>query len=79
KLVMFKGKQVNYKGDEPWMMLNDKYLQRIWCPKGAPSGDETQADAIKYTPEVEATYSQLRQTGEFPGSVIPMIPPKVQW
>ena len=82
-ITTFKGKPVRYRGEsrEPWTVENGSWSKRIWCPKGFPAAGntETEAEASKYTAEIEAAYSHLRLAGEFQGGVIPIIPPKKEW
>ncbi|TVY58699.1 Nucleoporin [Lachnellula cervina] len=80
RLTMFKGRPVVYQKDEPGVRNHDKSWSKIWFPEGAPPlYKDTELDESAYDDGTKAAYAQMRQTGCFPGGVMPMLPPMREW
>lgn len=78
-LQSFNGLPVVYKDGEPGTSMNGKWF-KIWCPKGCPgSNSSTELENAVFDGKATTAYLQARQTGAFPGGVIPMLPPKREW
>ncbi|TVY46655.1 Nucleoporin [Lachnellula occidentalis] len=80
RLTMFKGRRVVYQKDEPGVRNHDGSWSKIWFPDGAPPPyKDTEMDESAYDDGTKAAYAQMRQTGSFPGGVMPMLPPMREW
>ncbi|KAI9643334.1 hypothetical protein NHQ30_007953 [Ciborinia camelliae] len=79
RLESFNGLPVVYKDGEPGTNINGKWF-KIWCTKGYPGPNKTmEMENAVFDERTTAAYLQARQTGAFPGGVMPMIPPKREW
>jgi nucleoporin NUP42 len=80
RLSMFKGRRVVYKDGQPGFEGRDRIWQKIWFPEGAPMmNKDSEMEDVKYDDQTKAAYMSLRQTGNFPGDVMPFRPPKREW
>jgi nucleoporin NUP42 len=80
QLTMFKGKRVVYQKDEPGIRNMEGSWSKIWFPEGAPPFyKDTEMDESAYDDNTKAAYMQMRNTGSFPGGVMPMLPPMREW
>ncbi|KAA8566284.1 hypothetical protein MFRU_019g00620 [Monilinia fructicola] len=78
-LESFNGLPVVYKDGEPGTNINGKW-HKIWCPRGYPGPNKaTELENAVFDEKTTTAYLQARQTGAFPGGVMPMIPPKREW
>lgn len=79
RLESFNGLQVVYKDEEPGTNINGKWI-KIWCTKGYTGPNKTtEMENAIFDERTTAAYLQARQTGAFPGGVMPMVPPKREW
>ena len=84
KLLTWKGKSVVYQGTEPFYTRpDDRSLERIWFPDGAPQNrDQTEAPQDVYAGvrgELEQAYQYLRDNDAFKDGVMPPEPPMLEW
>ncbi|APA14133.1 hypothetical protein sscle_12g089030 [Sclerotinia sclerotiorum 1980 UF-70] len=79
RLEFFNGRPVMYKDGEPGTNINGKW-HKIWCPKGYTGPNKTtEIENAVFDEQTTAAYLGARQTGTFPGGVMPLIPPKREW
>lgn len=80
KLTVFKGKHVVYRDGEAGTQNRGELWEKIWFPNGPPVYYKaTEMDDDVYTEDVKAAYLHMRETGEFQGGVMPLLPPKREW
>jgi len=80
RLVSFKGQRVQYKGDEPGILINNGSWKKIWFPNGPPGPNATtEMEGEVYDEQIKASYMHMQQTGAFKDGVIPLVPPKREW
>ncbi|ESZ96648.1 hypothetical protein SBOR_2958 [Sclerotinia borealis F-4128] len=78
-LQAFNGLPVVYKDGEPGTNINGKW-SKIWCTKGYPGPNKTtEMEDATFDESTTTAYFLARQTGAFPGNVMPLIPPKREW
>jgi nucleoporin NUP42 len=90
RLRTWHGKPVVYRDEIPgtertgaWKNGRQEMIwERIWFPTGPPREnlDTEMIDKSVYEdPELKETYMAARETGSFPGGIMPLIPPKREW
>ncbi|KAK2794209.1 hypothetical protein FQN51_000910 [Onygenales sp. PD_10] len=84
KLISWKGRPVKYIEGEPCYQHPDDAATfvHIFFPDGPPR-PEALKDAVgppeEYTPDVEAAYRLMKETGSFKNGLVPEVPPRVEW
>lgn len=80
RLTMFKGKRVVYKDDVPGFQNPDGSWEKIWFPDGPPAFNETtELPEERYDQETKNAYQKFRETGQWEGGKLPLLPPRREW
>lgn len=77
---MFKGKRVSYKDGEAGTISQSGSWEKIWFPEGPPAYyKDTEMEDSAYNDATKKAYMYMRETGNFEGGAMPLVPPKREW
>lgn len=80
RITMFKGRPVVYKDNQPGFQNSDGSWEKIWFPNGPPGYyNATELPEEGYDQTTKEDYEKFRQTGEFEGGKLPLLPPRREW
>lgn len=80
RLTMFKGKRVVYKDNQPGFQNHDGSWEKIWFPDGPPGYyAATELPEESYDQATKNAYQKFRETGEWEGGKLPLLPPRREW